>query len=189
MNYLAHALLSGNNEHLLVGNFIADHLRGNKFDGLSAQIIEGIKLHRRIDEFTDQHPLFKKSKRYFYQNFEKHSGILVDIYFDHLLAKEFMSFSNTDLPSFSAKVYAVYENHRSVLPTGSNRFLNYVISNNIYQAYGETKGIETVLFHLSHRISHGVKLEDSLVDFLKHEDELRQDFSIFFSDAQEKFIK
>lgn len=60
MNYLAHALLSNNNKGLLIGNFIADHIRGNDFKNFPEEVIKGILLHRRIDTFTDSHPEFKK---------------------------------------------------------------------------------------------------------------------------------
>jgi acyl carrier protein phosphodiesterase len=182
MNYLAHAFLSNNNEEHLVGNFIADHLRGNQFGDYSAGIIEGIHLHRKIDTFTDAHPEFKKAKRYFYNGFEKYSGVLVDIYFDHLLAKNFSTYSAISLQDFSSKVYQVYTNHQHLLPLGSSRFLEYVIKNNIYVSYADPKGIETVLYHLSQRIKHGVQLDQSILLFRQHEKELRLAFTTFFKD-------
>ena len=83
MNYLAHAFLSNNDRDLLIGNFIADHLRGNDFKDHKPEIIEGIYMHRKIDTFTDSHPNFKASKRLFYNGYERYSGILIDIYFDY----------------------------------------------------------------------------------------------------------
>lgn len=187
MNYLAHAFLSKNDEHLLIGNFIADHLRGNDFSAYPQEVVEGILLHRRIDSFTDQHEVFRRSKRIFYDGFEKYSGILVDIYFDHLLAKNFHHFSDINLKNFSGRVYKVYKAHRFMLPTGSDRFLNYVLKNNIYEAYAQTEGIEKVLYHLSHRIGHGVQLDVSIVKFLEHESSLSNDFRLFFEEALDVF--
>lgn len=187
MNYLAHALLSGADQHLVVGNFIADHLRGNRFEGLPPGIIEGIRLHRQIDEFTDQHPLFKKSKRHFYQDFEKYSGILVDIYFDHLLASNFHHWSPTPLKLFAGSMYDIYNRHQEHLPQGSQRFLSYVMSNNVYETYAEEEGIRTVLFHLSHRLNHGVRLDESLHQFRSARPVLEEDFTSFFKEAQARF--
>jgi acyl carrier protein phosphodiesterase len=188
MNYLAHSFLSNGKEELIIGNFIADHLRGNNFSEYSPGIIEGIKLHRRIDEYTDSHPLFKESKRIFYEGFEKHSGILVDIYFDHLLASDFSSYSNQTLKEHCDDVYEVYRSNLNLLPLDSQRFLSYVLQNNIYMAYGEEKGIEKVLFHLSRRIKHGVQLNDSLSVFQADREKLKNNFSMFFHDAKQKFI-
>jgi len=188
VNYLAHAYLSKEDEGLLVGNFIADHLRGNKFDYLSDAIKKGIALHRQIDTFTDSHEAFKKSKRLFYNGFEKHSGILVDIYFDHLLAGNFTTYHPKTLPEFTEHVYDVYQKNKSLLPDTSTKFLGYVLQNNIYNAYGKIEGIEKVLFHLSKRIGHGVMLNESVKLFIENEFELKQNFEVFMEDAKKEFL-
>lgn len=188
MNYLAHAFLSGNNKELLIGNFIADHIRGNKFENYSQGIIDGIYLHRRIDAFTDAHPEFKNAKRIFYNQFEKYSGILIDIYFDHLLAKNFEQHSEIKLQDFSQNVYSVYKENEFILPISSSRFLEYVMKNNIYAAYADVEGIEKVLFHLSHRINHNVRLDFSVEVFKENETQLQKSFDNFFSDVRKEFL-
>lgn len=188
MNYLAHAFLSNNDENLLLGNFIADHLRGNKLDSLPEKIKQGVLLHRNIDSFTDAHPEFRKAKRFFYQGFEKHSGILVDIYFDHLLASNFGKYHQQNLSDFSFNAYKVYQKNLHHIPETASRFLNYVLQNNIYTSYSEFEGIKKVLFHLSQRIKHNVKLNESDLLFIKYEKELNASFEIFFSDAIKVFI-
>lgn len=187
MNYLAHAYLSKDDEGLLIGNFIADHLRGNNFDHLSSDIIKGIQLHRQIDSFTDNHVTFKKSKRVFYKGFEKYSGILVDIYFDHLLASNFEHYSKKSLNQFTQDVYSVYQNNTHYLPETSNKFLGYVLKNDIYKAYGQIEGIEKVLFHLSHRINHGKMLNESIVVFNQEKAELEGNFNSFFEEISREF--
>lgn len=189
MNYLAHAYFSNDNEGLLIGNFIADHLRGNNFEHLSDEVKAGIKLHRQIDTFTDSHPSFKKSKRLFYDGFERYAGVLVDLYFDHLLARDFESHHPTPLRDFAQSVYSVYQNNSQILPMHSNRFLGYVLQNNIYVAYGKEEGIERVLFHLSHRIKHGVMLNESMSLFRSNENELNEHFQTFIEDAKAEFLK
>jgi acyl carrier protein phosphodiesterase len=189
MNYLAHAYLSNGNEGLLIGNFIADHLRGNKFGHLSEEIKKGIILHRQIDTFTDHHEAFKRSKRLFYNGFEKYSGILVDIYFDHFLASNFEQHSHKILSEFTEHVYAIYQKNKNVLPDNSNKFLDYVLQNNIYNAYSKIEGIEKVLFHLSHRINHSVLLNESIPLFLENKTELKQNFDVFIADAKNEFLK
>jgi acyl carrier protein phosphodiesterase len=189
MNYLAHAFLSNNDKNLLVGNFIADHVRGNNFQPFTNEIIEGIYLHRRIDVFTDAHPEFKKSKRIFYDGFEKYSGVLVDIYFDHFLAKNFSAFSKIPLNDFSKNVYNIYVQHEQILPKSSSGFLEYVIKNNIYYAYAGIDGIERVLYHLSHRIKHNVRMDSSIKLFKDNEEKLLESFNLLFNDAIKEFIK
>ena len=187
MNYLAHAFLSHHQEGLLVGNFIADHIRGNKLLDYPEEIQQGIRLHRAIDHYTDTHEEFKKCKRLFYDGFEKYSGILVDIYFDYFLASGFEIHSEMALPDFSESVYKVYKKHVNLLPENSNRFLNYVLQNNIYNAYAHMGGIEKVLSHLSHRINHGTKLQQSLSIMQTHETEIQERFNRFFHDIKHEF--
>lgn len=188
MNYLAHAFLSNNKSDLLIGNFIADHVRGNDFKDYTPEIIEGIYLHRRIDTFTDVHTNFKLAKRLFYNGYERYSGILIDIYFDHLLAKNFSKFSSVPLKEFCENVYKIYTENQNLLPKGSSNFLDYVLKNNIYYEYSSIEGIERVLFHLSHRIKHQVMLNESVILFKQHEKELEENFLLFFNQAVKEFL-
>lgn len=184
MNYLAHAYLSNNQPNLILGNFIADHIRGNNYEQYSPEVIDGIKLHRKIDHFTDNHPDFKAAKRFFYDGFEKYSGILIDIYFDHFLAKNFQLYSNQSLNDFTNSVYNIYDGFKDEMPKSSYNFYNYVLQNDIYNAYASIEGIESVLFHLSHRIKHGVFLNESLYLFKRHELALLSGFNQFMQDIK-----
>jgi acyl carrier protein phosphodiesterase len=187
MNYLAHSFLSNHNEGLLIGNFIADHVSGNHFENYTPEVIEGIRMHRRIDAFTDSHVKFQESKRFFYKGFEKYSGILVDIYFDHLLAKNFSIYSPAPLSDYCLRVYNVYTKNQQLLPESSVGFLNYVLQNNVYFSYSTEQGIERVLYHLSHRIKHGVFLNESITIFRENLPQLEENFRLFFRDAIREF--
>lgn len=184
MNYLAHAYLSNNQPNLIIGNFIADHIRGNNYEHYSPEVIDGIKLHRKIDYFTDNHPNFKSAKRFFYNGFEKYSGILIDIYFDHFLAKNFHLYSNQSLGDFTNTVYSIYDGFKEEMPKSSYNFYNYVLQNDIYNAYASIEGIERVLYHLSYRIKHGVFLNESLELFKHHELDLLSSFNQFMEDIK-----
>lgn len=179
MNYLAHAFLSFNNEHLTIGNFIADHIKTAEADKLLPEIKKGVMLHRRIDYFTDTHPLFIKSKRHLYDGFERYSGVLMDIYYDHILAKNFKEFSDVDLIPFTQNIYKVLQNNTQHLPESSQGFLNYVLDNNTFFEYSKIEGIELVLKHLSYRINHGILLNESLPLFVKNEKAIEDDFMKF----------
>jgi len=187
MNYLAHAYFSNNNKDLLLGNFIADHIKGNRFENLPESIVEGIKLHRKIDHFTDTNIHFITSKRFFNTGFSRYSGILCDIYLDHYLAKHFGEYSSVSLFTFAQNTYNVYEENKNLLSTGAHRFLNYVLSNNIYTAYSSLEGIEKVLFHLSHRINHGIELHQSLSLYTHNQENIEHCFSELLKEATTEF--
>ncbi len=182
MNYLAHAFLSFNNEPITVGNFIADHIKLADAGHLPPEIKQGVLLHRRIDYFTDTHPLFIKSKRNFYDGFERYSGVLVDIYYDYLLAKNFDKFSEVKLDVFTENIYSVLQNNTQHLLETSKGFLNYVLQNNTFYEYSKIEGIELVLKHLSYRINHGIFLNESVPLFLQYEKSIEEDFLEFFED-------
>lgn len=184
MNYLAHSLLSGNYTNLVIGNFIADHLSPTEFSGLQNEIKKGVLLHRKIDSFTDSHPLFKSAKRHFYNGFEKYSGVLVDIYYDHILAANFSRYSNTDLLLFSQNIYSILEENKIHLPLGANRFLDYMKSNNTLSEYSKIGGIELVLKHLSYRIGHKVDLSLSIPLFEANKRSIEEDFFVFFDEIR-----
>lgn len=185
---MAHAWLSGSNEGVMVGNFIADHLRGNDFSRFPAEVVQGIKMHRAIDLFTDAHTNFRAVKRHFYGSFNRHSGILTDIYFDYLLARDFNHYTGLELVDFSSQAYAVYTRHFELIPETAQRFYHYLIRNNIYPAYATKEGITTVLLHLAKRIGHGVSLEKSMIDFIRAEPLIVEDFQLFLSDLKREFI-
>jgi len=185
VNYLAHAYLSNNQPNLILGNFIADHIRGNNYEHYSPEVINGIKLHRKIDHFTDNHPNFKEAKRFFYDGFEKYSGILIDIYFDHFLAKNFHQHCHQNLSEFTSSVYTIYDGFKDEMPKSSYNFYHYVLQHDIYNAYASIEGIEQVLYHLSHRIKHGVFLNKSIEQFKRYEEELQLGFNQFIQEIKE----
>lgn len=189
MNYLAHSLLSFNNEPIIVGNFIADHIKMAQAEGLPNEIIEGIKIHRKIDSYTDSHPLFIKHKRHFYNGFERYSGVLLDIYFDYLLAKNFNQFSEVGLSEYTQNIYSVLQRNHHHLPVSSQRFLEYVLQNNTFFEYSKIEGIELVLKHLSYRINHGVWLNQSVPLFLEQEEKIEADFIDFMNDLMSEIKK
>lgn len=182
MNYLAHSLLSFNNEPILIGNFIADHIKMADTHHLPELIKKGVIIHRKIDSYTDSHPLFIQSKRFFYDGFERYSGVLVDIYYDYLLAKNFPQFSNIALKEYTQSVYDILDRNTEYLPESSKGFLSYVKKNDTFFEYSKIEGIELVLKHLSYRINHGIFLNESLPLFLDNQEKIENDFLVFMNE-------
>ncbi|GAL00009.1 acyl carrier protein phosphodiesterase [Nonlabens ulvanivorans] len=90
MNYLAHIYLSGNDTELRIGNFIADSVRGKDFTMFPERVAQGIILHRHIDTFTDSHPIVKLSKDLIRSEYGHWSSVIVDLYYDHFLAANWL---------------------------------------------------------------------------------------------------
>lgn len=184
MNYLAHSFLSYQKTDLIIGNFIADSIQGNRFEGLTEGIIKGITLHRKIDVFTDSHPIFLTSKRRFSKDFDKYSGVLMDIFYDHYLAKNFSLYSSVSLQEYADGIYGLLKLNYEYLPLHAKRFYGYMTERNILYHYSSLIGIETVLTHLSNRIKNRFELHLAVPILEKDYIEIEKEFFIFFDDLQ-----
>jgi acyl carrier protein phosphodiesterase len=184
LNYLAHSFLSFQNTDLIIGNFIADSIQGNRFDGLTEGIIKGISLHRKIDTYTDAHPVFLTSKHRFSKDFDKYSGVLMDIIYDHYLAKNFEQYSSLSLQNHADGIYDILKNKYDFLPEHAKRFYGYMTERNILFHYSSIEGIQTVLTHLSNRIRNRFELQLAIPILEANYQEIEEEFFIFFKDLQ-----
>ena len=151
MNFLSHLHLSGDSEGLIIGNYIADSVKGSAYNMFSNEIQKGILLHRKIDTFTDNHPTVEQSKKRLREKYKKYSSVIVDIYYDHYLAINWKDYSTVDLQNFSNNIYKIVERHHDILPEKSKRFTHYMMQYNILCAYSTLDGIERVLKGIAHR--------------------------------------
>ena len=184
MNYLAHSYLSYKQPNLIIGNFIADSIQGNRFEGLTEGIIKGITLHRKIDTYTDAHPVFLTSKHRFSKDFDKYSGVLMDIIYDHYLAKNFDQYSPLSLQEHADGIYDILKNNYDFLPEHAKRFYGYMTERNILFHYSSIEGIQTVLTHLSSRIRNRFELQLAIPILEANYKEIEEEFFIFFDDLQ-----
>jgi acyl carrier protein phosphodiesterase len=184
LNYLAHSYLSYQQPDLIIGNFIADSIQGNRFEGLTEGIIKGISLHRKIDTYTDAHPVFLTSKHRFSKDFDKYSGVLMDIIYDHYLAKNFEQYSSLSLQNHADGIYDILKNNHDFLPEHAKRFYGYMTERNILFHYSSIEGIQTVLTHLSNRIRNRFELQLAIPILEANYQEIEEEFFIFFDDLQ-----
>lgn len=153
MNFLAHVYLSGNNDEIKVGNFVADWIKGSDFKNYAPGIQKGILMHRSIDSFTDNHPTIKKSKSRLSQDYGKYAGIIIDIFYDHFLAIEWASFSNEPLPLYAQRLYLLLERHINVFPQEIREFIPRFSRRRWIETYATVEGIQNVLAGMSKHTS------------------------------------
>lgn len=185
MNYLAHAFLSGTDEELLVGNFIADSVRGNQWQHFSSRIAQGIVLHRQIDSFTDSHAVVLQSKERLRPKYRKYAGVITDIFYDHFLAANFAQFSPFTLAQYAQHVYTVVKRYQQVLPERVIYFLPYMINQNWLLGYAELAGIRKSLTGLSRRTSFVSDMEMAADDLENYYNLFAEEFFLFFPDLQD----
>jgi len=180
MNFLAHAFLSRNSERLLVGNFIGDFVKGNQFGHFHPGIIEGIRFHRKIDEYTDNHPIFRRSRKRIREKYRHYTGVIIDLYYDHFLAKNWEDYANTPLEIFARQVYRTMQDHSDIIPQKARNMLPYMIKYNWLVNYSTIEGIDQSLKGISKRTSHASGMENASGDLLEQYMDFENDFSEFF---------
>lgn len=184
MNFLAHLYLSGNDKELMIGNFIADHVKGNKFSHFPENIKKGILLHREIDTYTDSHHIVKQSKRRLHERYRHYSGVIIDIFYDHYLAKNWKKYSEIPLNTYVKSVYKLLKENNEILPEKTQELLPYMIEYNWLYNYQFAKGIQQVLNGMNRRTEGKSKMNLATEDLLNNYTELEQDFSDFFIELQ-----
>ncbi len=145
MNYLAHIYLSGESDAIQLGNFIGDYVKGNQYTNYPDGVRQGILLHRRIDHFTDNHPVVQQCNALLRPGFGKHAGIVTDIFFDHFLASRWHDYSLLPLLPFTKRFHAILLQNFALLPMRVKLFIPFLIQHKRLYSYAELSGIERSL--------------------------------------------
>ncbi|MEO9871748.1 acyl carrier protein phosphodiesterase [Ekhidna sp.] len=184
MNFLAHLLLSKDNEKEMVGNFIGDFVKGSQLESYDQEIQLGIKLHRSIDEYTDNHPIVLKSKIRLREKFRHYAPVIVDIFYDHFLAKKWSSFSNEPLMDFTLRFYELMKGYYPIIPKGVVNMLRYMKEGNWLFNYQFIEGIDKALTGMSRRTKFESKMEHASVALEENYNEFENEFLLFFPHLQ-----
>ncbi len=180
MNFLAHIYLSFDDDEITLGNFMADSIRGNKYKHLPERVQEGIFLHREIDTFTDAHPIPKKSSKKLHYNYGHYSRVIVDIYYDHFLAKNWDTYSDEPLAHFVDRFYNLLADNYAILPARVKGMMPYMISDNWLLNYGNLEGIGKVLNGMNRRTKNKSRMNFAIIDLEEHYDVFEAEFNAFF---------
>jgi acyl carrier protein phosphodiesterase len=182
MNFLAHLYLSGNDKDLMIGNFIADAVKGKEIENYKPEIIKGIQLHRDIDNFTDQHPDFRKSVSLIRSKQEKFSGVVMDIFYDHFLAKNWRKYHDIDLRNFTIDFHQTLENRKIELPKKIKMMMPILISEDWLYKYQFIEGIKNVCEGMSRRTRFDSNMANAHLDLLDNYEILETNFNNFFQE-------
>ncbi len=182
MNYLAHIYLSNDIPDLQIGNFIADFIKSNKYKYLPENIQQGIFLHRQIDSFTDAHPIVKQSKRRLHKRYRLYGGIIIDIFYDHFLAKNWSKYHKLELYKYSENFYTILNKNIAILPSKVTKLLPHMIRDNWLLNYGNLNGIEKTLIGMNKRTHLKSRMHLAIADLKLHYDDFESDFNSFFEE-------
>ena len=191
MNFLAHLYLAGPTatapayaDHLL-GQFIADSVPGRQLTGYVPEVQAGIRQHRAIDTFTDQHPVVRRTTARLREAvYGKYAGVIADMFYDHFLACNFGEFSSEGLAAFTQRVYGVLASRAAEFPAPVQRFFPYLVQQNWLLGYAEIEGIARALQGLSRRASPGSGMETASEELRRNYAAYEADFRAFFPELR-----
>jgi acyl carrier protein phosphodiesterase len=189
MNFLAHIYLSGDNDLIKIGNFMADGIRGNDYLKFSENIKKGILLHRHIDTFTDMHPIYRKSKHRLHEKYGHYSGVIMDILYDHFLAKNWKNYSNESLEDYAAHFYNILKDNYESLTEKTKGMMPYMMERNWLVSYATIAGIEMILFQMDYRTKHRAHMQEAVVELQEFYIEMEEEFTLFFEELSAYCIK
>lgn len=182
MNFLAHIYLSGNDDEVKIGNFIGDYVKGSAFHIYPEKIKEGILLHRFIDSFTDTNTYTLDAKRLFTPKYRKYSGIVIDIIYDHFLAKNWSKYSFEPLEDYISKFHTLLIKNNDMLPKEVQNFVPKLIKNERLYSYREIGGIWSVLKTMPNYTSLPDHTDFAIETLKNNYEFLKHNFFLFFSD-------
>ena len=184
MNYLAHILLSGSNPNVMIGNFIADSIKGVKYTSYPSEIQKGILLHRQIDTITDAHPAFRKSTKRLHKNYGHYSGIIVDIFYDHFLAKNWTDYSDIPLADYIQTFYKLLRDNFELLPVNVQKMAPVMMQGNWLLIYAELEGIDRVLGGMNRRTKNRSGMDKAGQELKEFYTLFEADFRVVMKDLQ-----
>ena len=183
MNYLAHAYCSFRNPEWMVGNMISDFVKGRKQYDYSPSVQQGIRLHRLIDTFTDNHAATAAAKEIFRPHYRLYAGAFVDVVYDFFLANDPHCFPDeASLMDFSQYTYEVLQNFYDVLPENYQQMYRYMKTQNWLYNYRQYWGIEKSFGGVVYRSKYLSDSQTAYALFLEHQHTLQQCYTAFAPD-------
>ncbi len=182
MNYLAHIYLSGESDLVTIGNFIADGIKGKDYKKYPKEIQTGILLHRNIDTFTDAHKTVRKSTKRLHEKYSHYSGIIVDMLYDHFLAKNWSNYSSIPLETYVNSFYDSLEEHYDLLPLRIQKMMPYMIADNWLVSYASIDGISRALEGMNRRTKNRSSMNEAVNELEEFYKDFENEFTLFFDE-------
>lgn len=164
---------------------MADSIRGNHYLDYPDQLQKGILLHRAIDTFTDAHPIYRKSKHRLHEKYGHYSGVIMDIVYDHYLAKNWTKYSYEKLEDYAEAFYKLMEDNFNILTEKAQKMLPTMKDQNWLLCYASISGLERILFQMDYRTKHRVNMQEAIVEVQEFYFEFETEFTLFFEELEQ----
>lgn len=184
MNYLAHLYLTDQNDDGWLGALLGDFVKGPLHERYGEAITRAIVLHRNIDTFTDAHEVILRSKARVSMERRRYAGIMVDMFYDHFLAKHWQTFDDRPLSDFTARVYALLGQRHAMLPERLQRVAPSMARMDWLGSYAQVDSVRTALDNMGRRLTRENRLLDSADELEAHYTGFEADFRAFMPDVR-----
>lgn len=171
----------------MIGNFIADFVKGKQYLNYPEEITKGIIMHRAVDEYTDNHPVVLQSKNRIRHKYRHYSGVVIDMFYDHFLASNWKRYSKLSLEEFAAYTYETIEKNWHLLPEGTQFMFPYMKEHNWLVNYAQTEGIHRSLKGMARRTKFESGMELAILDLKAFYRQFEEEFEIFIRDIHKQF--
>jgi len=165
---------------MVVGALLGDHVKGPLRGALPHGIERGVRLHRRIDAFTDAHAGPRALRRHFGARERRLAGVVTDMFFDHVLARHWARFADAGIESFSARVYAILDQHAAVMPGAAAREARRIVAHDLLPRYAEREMLSGVLEHIGERLGQQGAMRAAIATAWTHEADFEAEFLRFY---------
>lgn len=184
MNFLAHALLAGPGPARRLGGMLGDFVKGPLPAGLPEEVATGVALHRRIDSFADAHPAFRQSRARVSPLRRRYSGIMIDLFYDHFVARHWASYSAQPLEEFAAETYALVAAHAGLMPPRLAEMFPAMRANDWLSSYRSVEAVGRALDRMAERrLTRPNPLAGSAAELEARYREFEGDFLAFFPEV------
>ncbi len=187
MNYLAHMLCSNDTPASMLGNLLADFVKGNVEGRFPREVAEGIRNHRRVDFFTDSHEVFAASRRLVSDSRRRYAGIIIDVAYDHFLATNWDRYNSLTLDEFVGRVYENLGRHRVAVPHPVPLVIEKMVHEDWLRSYRSVESIDRTFRRISRRLRHENPLDSAIEELEQNYDSLQNHFHSFFPQIMAEF--
>lgn len=182
MNHLAHAVLAGDDDAVVVGGLLGDFWHGAPDPAWPAALAAGVRLHRRIDSYTDAHPRVVAARRTFDGTMRRYAGIVLDVWWDHLLTRDFERLTGHALEPAVDRIERALARDFPALPPSFVLFAARTRRDHTLARYGDLDFVESVYERISQRLSRANPVAHALSALAPLERELERTFAAFWPD-------
>lgn len=184
MNFLAHIYLSGEDDMVKLGNFMADGIRGKDYTLMPDGIKKGVLLHREIDTFTDAHPIFRQSTKKLHQRYHHYAGVIVDVVYDHFLAKNWAEYYEEPLESYVSRFYKLLHDNYNLLTVKTQSILPVMVQHNWLLSYRDIDGLSAILTQMDGRTNYRSQMRHSTDELQQYYGDFEAEFRAFFEELR-----